>query len=195
MTNQEYRFYSNPEDRRISGKWLFVPLITFVVMEIVFTVTLIEREMFNLQNMAIAQLAVLLFCALSSIRAIFGRRWRSSAFKIRYNYRIIISDCLTRRTSEFEDRTIENDGLPNERFLDDLDISIQWEDIKSCKINKSARMLTVKDMHGRQIVVGREFEEHLTIWSLIIERAKQASPDAEIDNLIIQHSEKSKELQ
>jgi len=188
MDVQEHRFYSNPEDRRISNKWLFVPLITFVVMEIVFTVTLIEREMFNLQNMAIAQLAVLLFCALSSIRALFGRRWRPSPFKIRYNYRVIISDCLTRRTSEFENRSIENDGIPNEHFLDDLDISIQWGDIKSCKISKSERMLTVKDVHGKQIVIGREFEEHLTIWSLIIERAKQESPDADIDNLIIQPS-------
>ena len=194
MDLKEYRFYSNPDDRRVSSKWVFVSIITFIVVETAFVVYFVKEGMSTWDFLIFTPVISTFISFLASIRAIFGRRLRPSAFKIRHNYHIIISDCLTQRTSKFEDRSIENDGLPNEHFLEDMDISIQWKDITSCKISKAARLMTVKDIHGKQITIGREFEDYRTIWPLIIERAEQASPDADIDNLIIEKSASTKDF-
>ena len=141
----------------------------------------------NPEDRLIPRIFIGFFAALNFVLdAALGRYVSWNPSWMRYKYFITISDGLNYRISEYEHRTFKNDDLPDEHYLEEQDVYIQWNDIKSCKINKSERTLTVKDIHGNQIIIGEEFIEHLTIWSLIIEKAKQASPTADIDNLIIQ---------
>jgi|GEM_PF-5164658 hypothetical protein len=109
--------------------------------------------------------------------------------EIRDNERVIISDCLTLKTRKSKGLfdSVE-DSRPDENVI------IQWKDIKSCKINKRRKRLTVKNIWGTKITIGREFDDYLKIWSLIIERAKQENPDADIDNLIIEREPSMKDF-
>jgi|GEM_PF-1570444 hypothetical protein len=199
MTEQEYKFSTNPENKRISDKWIYLPFASFAIIEIIILAFfLLLKNSFSWESFAYAQFAALLACALITLNTILdgvGIYVMWNPFWIRYKYYIIISDTLTYKTGEYERKTISADDVPDEHFLEELDISMQWEDITLCKVNKFPRKLTVQDNHGRKIVIGKEFKDYLKIWELIVAKAKKANPnDADVDNLIIKYSKKPKEV-
>ena len=199
MTEQEYKFSTNPENKRISDKWIYLPFASFAIIEIIILAFfLLLKNSFSWESFAYAQFAGLLACALITLNTILdgvGIYVMWNPFWIRYKYYIIISDTLTYKTGEYERKTISAADTPDEHFLTEQDISMRWEDITLCKVNKFSRKLTVQDMHGRKIIIGKEFKDYLKIWEIIVAKAKKANPnDADVDNLIIKYSKKPKEV-
>jgi hypothetical protein len=178
MTEQEYKFETNSGNKRYYDKWFVVPIVTFFAFETVMIVSLVISGHFTLMNFALSLLGAVLSGIMPVVRMVFSF---VPFFRIEYKYYLTISDCLNRKKHKFDFPLFSDKGIIDKQPCEEL--TMRWKNITSCKMSKLLGRLTIKDSHGKKIVIAKNYKDYHIICKLVFDRVQRDPPYADIEHL------------